>query len=94
MRSFSSVRRFISEYQKNCPEGKFFNETWLDFFGEKIENMYLCPGTVSAEDYDGVHECYKLSTYQKNNPFGPQRAFFYFDAETFRYLPDAEEVAD
>ena len=68
----------------------FFSPDTLRFFGERLSDMYLFKRTQIITDSQGEeHECYVISSYQRNHPLGPRRAYHYFDTETYeRILPE------
>lgn len=78
------------KYYEHHPDGHFFDEETLAFFGETVDEMEVLDETEIIEDYSGKkHECYVLVTYQHNAPsFCPAFTYFWFDAETFDYICD------
>lgn len=72
-------------YRRHQPDGHFFDIDTLRFFGGRLSEMRVLTGTVIVEDYSGVeHECYTLSSYQRNAPNGVNpRRHHYFDINTF-----------
>lgn len=75
------INEFIRNYQKNNPTGKFFDEFWLNFFGESLKKMTVSQHLVHFKG----HKCYVLTSHQKNSPKDPI-AKYYFDCETFEYI--------
>lgn len=79
-----TVGNLIYNYQRNNPDGHFFDEDTLRFFGERRSEMRVLKETTTITDWSGdKHECYVLSSLQRKNPFGPRRAYHYFDTATF-----------
>lgn len=74
-----TVYRLKEEYQKNHPEGHFFDHDTLKFFGERESEMRVLKQKANI---DG-RECYILSSLQRKYPGGPRRIWHYFDTETF-----------
>ncbi len=77
--------KLIEEYYENNPDGHFFDEETLGFFGERVDEMRVEDETEIVEAWDGKeHECYVLVTYQHNAPsFCPAFAYHYFDVNNF-----------
>lgn len=69
-------------YREKHPDGHFFDDETLRFFGERLSEMHVLKGTVKITDILGKeHECYVLSCYQRP-PFGQKkRVHHYFDVE-------------
>lgn len=81
--SIKDMYELIALYKKERPDGHFFDDETLDWFGEKIYDMYLYKSTVRVEDRFGQkRECYAFSSLQKNHPCGPTRTVHYLDIET------------
>lgn len=79
-----TVNELINNYQRNNPNGHFFDRDTLKFFGETISSMHVHKGTCLVTDSrDEVHECYILSSLQRKHPCGPTRVYHYFDTVTF-----------
>ncbi len=79
-----TVRELIYNYQRNHPNGHFFDRDTLKFFGETISSMNVHKGTWVVTDSCGEeHECYILSSLQRKHPCGPKRVWHYFDTVTF-----------
>lgn len=79
-----SVNQLINRYQSKHPNGHFFDRETLKFFGERISEMRVLKGTIVVTDFGGEkHECYILSSLQRNYPSGPKRVYHYFDVETY-----------
>lgn len=76
-----TVFRLMTEHKNRQPESHFFDRDALKFFGERISDMRVLEKTSI---YDG-HECYVLSSLQRNAPGGAKRQYFYFDINTFEY---------
>lgn len=69
-------------YQKR-PNGHFFDEATLKFFGETMSSMRVLKEKATITDCMGEkHVCYVLSSLQKKHPCGPRRKYHYFDIET------------
>lgn len=71
-------------YAEKRPDGHFFDQKTLKFFGERLSEMRLLKGTVEIESAGGyAHECYVISTVQRPGPpLKPRRVYHYFDVET------------
>lgn len=82
-----SVYGLKDAYYEMHPNGHFFDENTLKFFGESLSTMRLLKGTVQIADVSGeLHECYVLSRLQKKYPGGPRRTYAYFDVNTLDYV--------
>lgn len=72
-----------SAYRAKQPNGHFFDEDTLRFFGERMSEMRLLKGTCTVTDISGRERtCYCLSSLQRKCPLGPRRKYHYFDIET------------
>ena len=85
----------IREHNRLHPESHMFDSDTLRFFGERKSEMKLC-GTVKVLVHwgkeDGIYECYKLKTYQRNAPEGVSKTHYhYFDVNTLERVLAAEE---
>lgn len=81
------VYQLIRRYSESHPTGHFFDRETLKFFGERISEMRVLKGTVEVNDVCGKsHECYILSSLQRNHPFKPTRVYHYFDSTTFDHI--------
>ena len=82
MKKYNNIYSFIDDYNKKVGDYYFSHDT-LKFFGERLSEMYLLKNTAMIKDCSGSkHECYVLSSLQRNNPSGAKRAYNYFDVET------------
>ena len=82
MKKYNNIYCFIDDYNKKVGDYYFSHDT-LKFFGERLSEMYLLKNTVMIKDCLGLkHECYVLSSLQRNNPSGAKRVYNYFDVET------------
>lgn len=77
-----NVEVLMKNYKKHNPEGCFFNQSWLNFFGEDIGTMCVSDKIVEFEG----HKCYELTTYQRNSPYADKTAKFYFDCKDYSYI--------
>lgn len=69
-------------YQKH-PNGHFFDQRTLKFFGETMSSMRLLKDNIIITDCMGEqHVCYILSSLQRKHPCGPRRTYHYFDIKT------------
>ena len=76
--------KLIREYYKNNPNGHYFDDETLKWFGESRSTMNVLKKTVIITDWmDEEHECYVLSKLSKKHPSGPKRTYAYFDVKTF-----------
>lgn len=79
-----SIDKLIGEYYKHNPDGHYFDDETLKFFGESRSTMKVLKQTEKVTDFLGeVHTCYVLSKLSKKYPGGPKRTYAYFDIETF-----------
>ena len=82
-----SVYGLISAHKRARPDSHFFDSDTLKFFGETVSSMRLLKGTVKVTDSMGEeHNCYVLSSLQRNCPAGPRRAHHYFDVNTLEHI--------
>ena len=78
-----SVYGLISAYQSKHPNGHYFDRNTLKFFWERISEMRILKNRETVTDISGEkHDCYVLSSLQRNNPMGPRRNYTYFDVVT------------
>ena len=76
-----------SVYRAKHPNGHFFDDETLRFFGERMSEMRLLKGTCTVTDISGRERtCYCLSSLQRKSPLGPRRKYHYFDAETIEQV--------
>ena len=81
------VYDLMSAHMKMHPDSHFFDSNTLKFFGETLSSMRLLKGTVKVTDsMDKEHNCYVLSTLQKNCPTGSYRIHHYFDIDTLEHV--------
>lgn len=67
--------------------GYFWSRDTLRFFGERESEMRVLKKMAMVKDYKGNdHECYVLSTLQRNHPMGPTRHYYYIDKNTFERI--------
>ena len=79
---YKNIDEFIKAYYKKNPEGHYFDQETLSFFGERVSDMRLLKKTAKVKDIRGVeHEAYVISRLQRNYPGGPQRTYAYFDVD-------------
>lgn len=79
-----NIYTLIEAYNRNNPNGHFFDRDTLKFFGERISEMRVFKDPVTVEDYSGKeHTCWCVSSYQRKHPIGARRAYHYFDTESF-----------
>ena len=76
-----TVKELKKNYKEKNPNGKFFDKSWLIFFGESLRTMKVSRKIV---DFQG-HKCYELCTFQKNRLEQPFHKY-YFDCKTFEYI--------
>lgn len=79
-----TVETLKREYERNHPQGHFFDRETLRWFGERFSEMRVLKAKALIKDYYGEeHLCYILSSVQRP-PWGkPFRKYHYFDVETF-----------
>lgn len=72
-----------SAYYEKHPNGHFFDDKTLKFFGETMSSMRVLKEKATITDCMGEkHTCYVLSSLQRKHPGGPKRKHSYFDIET------------
>lgn len=75
--------KLVDMYKEKHPDGHFFDDKTLKFFGERLSDMRVLSNTETVKDCSGeTHECYVLSKLQRKHPAGPKRTYTYFDVET------------
>ncbi len=78
-----NVYTLMDKHKTACPDSHFFDTDTLKFFGERMSEMRVLKKTIRARDIFGaVHECYVLSSLQRN--MGCTRHYSYFDTKTFK----------
>lgn len=80
-----SISWIIAEYKKRHPDGHYFDNDTLKFWGEKICDMRLSKRLHYVEVGNSVYNCYKLTVPAKD-PFDDNKPFdhiTYFDEQTF-----------
>lgn len=78
-----NVYDLISAYYIKHPSGHYFYRNTLKFFVECISDMRLIKNIETVTDILGEkHDCYVLSTLQRNNPMGTRRKYTYFNVVT------------
>ncbi len=81
------VWKLILNYQEANPEGHFFDKDTLKFFRERESEMrVLCKVALVTDFHGEEHECYVLSSLQRNYPGGARRSYAYFDMHTFEHI--------
>jgi hypothetical protein len=79
---YKNINEFIRAYYEKNPEGHYFDQETLSFFGERVSEMRLLKKTVKIKDIRGVeHEAYVISRLQRKHPGGPQRTYAYFNVD-------------
>ncbi len=82
-----NVYQLINEYYKHNPNGHFFDEKTLKFFGEMVSEMRILKNATKITDVSGEkHICYVLSSLQRKHPLGARRVYHYFDTETLDHV--------
>ena len=74
-------KKLIRAYKKSHPDGHFFDDDTLRFFGEKVGEMEVLKNTIPLAGHEGRY--YVLSTVQHNHPMGPTKQFVCFNVDTF-----------
>ena len=92
----NNIEELIEEYKRLHPNGHYFDEDTLNFFGESVDKMELL-GTDKIFDVFGEEtEVYVVRRFQKNHPMGPKYANAYFRVDTLddisAYTKDGEEL--
>ena len=77
-----TINNFIKKYETHNPEGMFFSEFWLKFFGEDIKRMTVSNNPI---DFMGI-KCYELVSVDKNNPYKDKTSKYYFDSKSYEYI--------
>ena len=76
---------FVNDYKEKYPNYHTFDKETLKFFGERISDMRILKSLATVTDYsDEKHECYVLSTFQRNHPDGARRKYRYFDVKNLK----------
>ena len=79
---YKNINEFIRAYYEKNPEGHYFDQETLSFFGERVSDMRLLKKTAKVKDIRGVErEAYVISRLQRKHPGGPQRTYAYFDVD-------------
>ena len=80
---YKNIDEFIKAYYEKNPDGHYFDQETLKFFGERLSDMRLLKKTVKIKDIRGVErEAYVISRLQRKHPGGPRRTYAYFDVNT------------
>ena len=81
-----TVYELIRLHEEKNSKSHYFSSDTLKSFGERKSEMRLLKGVFEKVEFDGtIHQCYALSSRQRNAPKGvPQRRTHYFDVETLR----------
>ena len=75
--------KLADKYYEHHPDGHFFDEETLAFFGEDLSESQVLEETEFVKDWNGhPHECYVYKGFQHNAPI-PDWHYAYFDVETF-----------
>lgn len=82
MGKITEVYELEAALKAKDPNDHTFDRDTLRFFGEHMSEMRILKDTTMITDYWGQHECYVLSTLQRNHPNGPARVYHYYDVET------------
>lgn len=79
-----TVGDLVHAYKQAHPNGHFFDEDTLKFFGKRRSDMRLLKDTQKIRDICGdEHTCYVISTIQRPGPpLRPRRKYHYFDTTT------------
>lgn len=83
-----TVQGLIEAYKKNCPDGHFFDDETLEFFGDDLDNATVNLCTINTKD--GAKAVWKYTANQRNAPVQPYISVHYFNALTF----EEEEIND
>lgn len=79
-----SVQELIKKYYEHQPNGHYFDEQTLNFFGETVSKMKVLSVFETIKDcFGNIHKCYVLKKYSANYPGGGRWTYAYFDCETF-----------
>lgn len=82
-KEIKSVNELIAAYKRKRPNDHYFDHDTLKCFGERISDMRLLKNRETITGLLGEkHDCYVLSSLQRENPMGPRRKYTYFDVET------------
>lgn len=91
---FLTVNQLKDAYMKAYPEGHYFDEGTLRFFGEKLSDMKVLGETMTIIDSIGeAHDCYVLEKISHDFMDRKMRTRGYFDVETLKTItPDADNM--
>lgn len=79
---YKNINEFIRAYYEKNPDGHYFDQGALSFFGERVSDMRLLKKTAKVKDIRGVErEAYVISRLQRKHPGGPRRTYAYFDVD-------------
>lgn len=82
-----TVYGLMNAYKIKHPDGHFFDDKTLKFFGERLSDMRVLKEKEVVKDFSGdKHTCYVLSRLQRKHPGGPRRTYAYFDVETLDHI--------
>ena len=83
MKIYNNIHRFINDYYAKNPDGHYFDQDTLKFFGERLSDMRINKTMAVREDDRGEkHKCYVVSRLQRGHSNGPKRTLGYFDVVT------------
>lgn len=83
-KKITSVYTLKSAYEAKHPDGHYFDNDTLKYFGERLSEMRVLKDTIEITDECGnKHTCYVLSKFSRKYPTGARRTYDYFDVDTF-----------
>ena len=83
MKIYNNIHSFINDYYAKQPNGHYFDQDTLKFFGERLSDMRINKTIEVKEDDRGEkHKCYVISRLHRKPSNGPRRTLAYFDVET------------
>jgi hypothetical protein len=87
----TNVPDFIEAYEDKVGD-YFFSQEWLDWFGEKKEEMELIGTTIVKDCYGNDREVYELHTVRHKAPY-PRllHGIYYFDVDTLKNVKEFED---
>lgn len=79
-----TIYQFKKMHETKNPDSYYFSPDTLKFYGERLSEMRVYKKTTHiTDDYGREHECYVISSYQRNAPKGVNpRKLHYFDVDT------------
>lgn len=91
---FKTVDQLVKAYRTAHPNGHYFDEETLRFFGEKLSDMKVLDETATITYPTGeTHECYVLEKISRDFSGRKMRTRGYFDVNTLKTIsPDTDDM--